>query len=370
MKKIILALFATLFVYSNSFSQYNSPESITYDSIAKRYLISNTNSQKIVQRDINGVVTDFVTVGGGIHGVTVHNNKVYVCNGTRIRGYDLTNAAEVINVTITGSSFLNDLAIDDSGIMYISDFTNKRIYKLNTNTQEFWIYIPNTTSTPNGVYVDAPRNRLLICCWGGSAPVRAVNFSDSTITTLTTTPYSNCDGISLDRNDNVYISTWGIQSVVKYDINFANAPVVVIGSLSSPADIYVNKATDTLAIPNAGNSTVVFHFLNNPVGVNYVNNIIPASFELYQNFPNPFNTETVIRYSLNENLFIKLKVYDALGKEVVSLVNEKQNAGTYEINFNALSLISGIYFYKLEAADFKGSKGKVYSDVKQMMLIK
>ncbi|MDQ3019214.1 MAG: T9SS type A sorting domain-containing protein [Bacteroidota bacterium] len=370
MKKIVLTFFISFLVVSNSFSQYNSPESITYDSTSKRYLISNTASQKIVQRDINGVITDFVTVGGGIHGVTVYNNKVYVCNGTRIKGYDLTNAAEIINVTITGSSFLNDLAIDNTGMMYISDFSGRRIYKLNTNTQEFWIFVPNTTSTPNGVYVDAARNRLLICCWGGSAPVRSVNFSDSVITTLVTTPYSNCDGISLDRYDNVYISTWGIQSVVKYDINFANAPVPVIGSLSNPADIYVNKETDTLAIPNAGNNTVVFHFLDNPVGINHVSNNTPSSFELYQNFPNPFNPNTIIKYNLPAANFVTLKIYDALGKEVIALVNEKQNSGTYEVNFNASGLFSGIYFYKLEAVDLESGSGKIHSDIKKMVLVK
>ncbi|MCB0729182.1 MAG: hypothetical protein KDD00_17085, partial [Ignavibacteriae bacterium] len=63
MKKLILLLFTFLPGYI--FSQYSSPESVTYDSAGSRYLISNTSSSKIVQRDLQGVVTDFVTVGGG-----------------------------------------------------------------------------------------------------------------------------------------------------------------------------------------------------------------------------------------------------------------------------------------------------------------
>lgn len=348
MKPILFLSIALILLSSkNSFSQYSSPESVTYDTLSKRYFISNTASQKIVQRNLQGVVTDFVTVGSGIHGVTVHNGRVYVCNQTRIKGYDLTSAAEVFNVTISGSTFLNDLAVDNSGMMYITDFSGRRIYKLNTNTSEYWVYVPATTNQPNGVYVDTPRNRLLVCCWGASAPVKSVSLSDSSITNIITTPYSNCDGISLDRNDNVYISTWGIQSVVKYDINFANSPVIVTGGLSNPADIYVNKKSDTLAVPNAGNSTVTFYFLDSPSGINQIGLTVPGNFNLSQNYPNPFNPNTVIRYSLNENRFTSLKVFSSLGEEVADLVNENQKAGIYEVTFDASPFSSGIYFYTL-----------------------
>lgn len=333
-------------ISSQGFSQYNSPESITYDTVSNRYLISNTSSSKIVQRDRNGVVSDFVTVGSPIHGVTVHNNRIYVCNGTRVKGYDLITALEVFNVTLTGSTFLNDLAADANGILYVTDFNGRRIYKLNTITQGFWIYVANTTNTPNGIYVDTPRNRLLLCCWGGSAPIRSVNLADSSISTIVNTSYSNCDGISLDKLDNVYVSTWGIQSVVKFDINFANPPTIVTAGLSNPADIYVNRKTDTLAIPNAGNSTVAFIFLNNPTSVIHPNEI-PVDFTLHQNYPNPFNPNTIIRYSLSKNQFVQLKVYDVSGSEIKSLVNLRQTAGNYSVNFESNELSSGIYFYSL-----------------------
>ena len=360
MKKIILLIFMLLPGYI--FSQYSSPESVTYDSAGSRYLISNTSSSKILQRDLQGVVTDFVTVGGSIHGVTVYNGRAYVCNGTRVRGFNLTTAAEEFNVILSGSTFLNDITIDNSGIAYISDFSNRRIYKLNTNNSEYWIYVPNTTNTPNGVYVDAPRNRLLICCWGANAPVKSVNFADSVISNIITTPYTNCDGISLDRNENVYISTWGIQSVVKYDINFINPPVIVTGGLSNPADIYVNKFSDTLAVPNAGNSTVTFYFLNNPVSVNQSGSEMPDNFYLNQNFPNPFNPTTSLEFGISELGLVSLKVYDISGKEVMTLVNEVKQAGFYTVNFNGADLSNGIYFYTLSAGSFIATK--------RMLLIK
>ena len=318
-----------------------------------------------MQRDIQGVVTDFVTVGGGIHGITVYNGRAYVCNGNKVRGYNLTTTAEEFNVTLTGSTFLNDIAIDNSGIAYISDFTNRRIYKLNTNNSDYWIYIANTTNTPNGVYVDAVRNRLLICCWGSNAPVKQVNFADSVISNIITTPYSNCDGISLDRNDNVYISTWGIQSVVKYDINFANSPVIVTGGLSNPADIYVNKNSDTLAVPNAGNNTVTFYFLNNPTSVTQLNSEIPSSYILKQNYPNPFNPSTNLEFGISELRYVKLKIYNGIGKEVQILVNKVLTPGRYNYQFSTVNsqLASGIYFYSLEVDG-------IMIDTKRMILLK
>ncbi len=93
---------------------------------------------------------------------------------------------------------------------------------------------------------------------------------------------------------------------------------------------------------------------------------LPLQFSLSQNYPNPFNPVTTIKYSIpsvisngGRNLNVTLKVYDVLGKEIATLVNEESasgGAGNYEVNFNASSLSSGIYFYKLQAGSFVQTK--------------
>ncbi len=93
-----------------------------------------------------------------------------------------------------------------------------------------------------------------------------------------------------------------------------------------------------------------------------VNPEIPKDYNLSQNYPNPFNPTTKITFALPKSGLVTLKVYDILGREVSTLVNEVKNAGTYTVEFDASNLSSGIYFYRLE------SNG--YSAIKKMMLLK
>jgi len=86
---------------------------------------------------------------------------------------------------------------------------------------------------------------------------------------------------------------------------------------------------------------------------------IPDGFKLFNNYPNPFNPETVIKYQLSSNSHISLKVYDVLGNEVAVLVDKTQSAGVYDIKFFGDQLSSGVYFYKLQAGDFVSTKKMV-----------
>lgn len=79
---------------------------------------------------------------------------------------------------------------------------------------------------------------------------------------------------------------------------------------------------------------------------------IPQTNKLYQNYPNPFNPETKIKYSIPKINFVSLKIYDLLGNEIATLVNEEKPSGVYEVEFNASNLSSGIYFYRLQAGEF------------------
>lgn len=90
--------------------------------------------------------------------------------------------------------------------------------------------------------------------------------------------------------------------------------------------------------------------------------INPTSFKLYNNYPNPFNPSTKIRYAIPQTTFAVLKVYSITGQEVATLINEEKTPGVYEVNFDAAKLSSGVYIYRLQAGSF--------IDVKEMVLLK
>ena len=96
-----------------------------------------------------------------------------------------------------------------------------------------------------------------------------------------------------------------------------------------------------------------FAFIGTSSGVTSVTEgqVIPGEFRLEQNYPNPFNPSTTIKYELPKSSMVRLTVYDMLGREVASLMNETRGAGVYEVKFDASNLSSGVYLYKLQAGD-------------------
>ena len=86
---------------------------------------------------------------------------------------------------------------------------------------------------------------------------------------------------------------------------------------------------------------------------------VPVKFKLNQNYPNPFNPTTTIKYLIPEISFITIKMYDVLGNEVATVVNEEKAAGNYEVEFDASKLSSGVYFYQLRAGSFIETKKMV-----------
>lgn len=101
---------------------------------------------------------------------------------------------------------------------------------------------------------------------------------------------------------------------------------------------------------------------NNLVGTEPVSSEIPASYSLYQNYPNPFNPVTTIKFDLPKDEFVRITLFDILGKVVSVMTDEFKKAGFYEVKFDASNLSSGTYFYRIEAGDFV--------DTKKMILIK
>jgi len=136
----------------------------------------------------------------------------------------------------------------------------------------------------------------------------------------------------------------------------------VIAQLIARGSSNLNSVT---VLKNLTSQVRNFYETHFPIGIKQISSVVPDKFCLYQNYPNPFNPVTSIRYNLPKSSMVTLKVYDVLGREVETLVNDFQQAGMYETKFPSNSnpnLASGVYFYKLITGDFVA--------VKRMLLVK
>jgi hypothetical protein len=130
-------------------------------------------------------------------------------------------------------------------------------------------------------------------------------------------------------------------------------------SFNTAYSFVINSLGEIFAGTSGG---YVFRSVNSTTSIIGLNNRAPSVFVLTQNYPNPFNPTTTIKYSIPKLSFVTIKIYDVIGSEVATLVNEEKPFGNYELNWSAANLPSGVYFYQLKAGN--------YINIKKMILLK
>ena len=131
----------------------------------------------------------------------------------------------------------------------------------------------------------------------------------------------------------------------------------------------IGPGTGGNAMPRLGSYFILddLGFSGTASAIDGRNDPIPSSFELQQNYPNPFNPSTTISYSIAQAGFVSLRVYTVLGEEIATLVNDRRDAGSFSVNWNAGGRPSGIYVYRLSVAS---EKGMLFDQTKKMTLVK
>jgi subtilisin family serine protease len=143
-------------------------------------------------------------------------------------------------------------------------------------------------------------------------------------------------------------------------IVISGGPVNIAANSTETIGFAIVKGNDLNDLKNK--TIIARNKYSTTIGITPISTSIPVKFNLSQNYPNPFNPSTRIKFALPKSEFVNIKIYDILGKEISTLVNENLTAGYYEVEFNANNLSSGMYFYKFESSTF--------TDVKRMVLIK
>ncbi|MEP7146508.1 MAG: YCF48-related protein [bacterium] len=181
--------------------------------------------------------------------------------------------------------------------------------------------------------------------WGGSNWYRSQDYGTTWNVDFSTGFSGWGSGVCYEDPNVILIGNYGAQSA----FTFNGQNYTTIGSLSGAGagillpdkNMILNMQTSSLFKLNVSYSVIT------AVNESIISSQVPDNYNLYQNYPNPFNPSTKIKFDVPNSGNISLKVYNQLGREVETLVDGIRNAGTYEINFNASALTSGIYFYKI-----------------------
>jgi hypothetical protein len=242
----------------------------------------------------------------------------------------------------------------------VNGATNWRSQKIimNTRTDSMFKHLGRFSTTPYSYCVsDTWKNKL-------------PPFTDTK--DLFTTQLANLKTFALgtvDSNATIALPTWRLINTgsgdflksdwpIPVDLSYSDADLQTAGLSQFPlGDLnwFPSQKTAWLAQRNQ-EYTAIVAAMGDPVAVHEPVNNMPVSFQLDQNYPNPFNPSTVISYKLPISSLVTIKVYDVLGREVQTLVNERQAAGNHSVTFNASSLPSGVYFYRLQAGNYSAAK--------------
>jgi len=322
------------------------------------------------------------------HSISQEGHFLYLNGGNSaanggITCLDLSDPENPVKKGQWTTLYVHDCRVVNDTI-YAANINSGKVSIINATNKDVLTSITSFTnlvgSGPHNTALSSDRKRLFVTDEIGTAPHLLKVWNIENISAITYVTNWQPTGITASIVHN--IETYGNYGIIAHYsagvrvINISNpdAPVEVAWYDTYPSNNSenYNGCWGVYMLPSgkiiASDRQTGFYALktNFPLtgvsGNGITVNTIPEDYSLQQNFPNPFNPSTVISYQLPKGGYVNLKVYNELGKEVSSLVNENQNAGRYEVKFDASNLSSGIYYYSISAGNF--------TETKKMMLVK
>jgi hypothetical protein len=233
----------------------------------------------------------------------------------------------------------------DAGLTFSSDLNSVNIWGIAQKTNGNLYTITTSSGYPFDKSTNGGLNWTTVSNFSGAMRGLCMDLSENFYA-------AGNGGVWKSTNDGVSFTNFGMTFSSNQTISFQNK-ILVAASGTSNGGVWIY--TDSL------------------LGVNSNNNSLPNNFVLYQNYPNPFNPITIIKFSIPPSkgargMITRLVIYDVLGRETAILINEGLKPGTYQVEFNAENLPSGIYFYQLTIGNEQSAI--VQSITKKMVLIK
>jgi hypothetical protein len=348
----LLLLLLCLFLPAKSQNLLNNPESVVYDKVFDRYLVSNCGDGQIVQIDNNGVQSYFNTQLTYTLGLHIAGDTLFVSSNdgpySGIVGFLLSSGEIIFHVEIPEKELLNDIASDNAGNLYITDCEANKIFKVDRSSMTYSILIGEGLGYPNGIIFDETNNRLLVL--NGllaGRPILAVSLDDLSMSVVVETGISAIDGLTVDDYGNYYFSSWTTDRVYRYDPLFTNPPEIIAGNFADPADIYYNLTDHLLAIPCFNGDTIIF-LPYDPVGVDERGN---DKTGLLHVSPNPFTGAFTIHSDLLKEPDVLVSIVDLNGRIVSSTAPLTKTLADKSVMIDGNNLREGVYIVMIRSAD-------------------
>jgi hypothetical protein len=328
-----------------------------FDQLNDRYLVSCWAGNNIISVDMQGNHSVFMNNVINAHGSEIKDSVLYVASRHNLLLINLFDSTTIKTINVPGSDYLGHIALDSSSNVYVGDWSVRRIYKINLSNDNVST-LATLVEIPSGLYYEELNNRLIFLPFIDNAPLLAVSLPDGIISTIRTTNINAPNALSRDAIGNCYISSFTENVIYRFNIDFSDDPEIISTGHNGPSGLGYNSRDNFLGVTNYDGNRIDLIDLET-TDVEYEKRNIPGGFQLEQNYPNPFNPTTLINFQIPERSIVTLKIYDVLGNEITTLANEERPAGEYEIEFNAVALPSGVYFYKLKSGTFVETKKMV-----------
>ena len=347
MKKLfsLIVLFSALLIAQTSFAQLHFTEDFSYPA------------------------GDSIGAHGWVYNTGTVNPLLVSSPGLTFTGYPSSGIGNALTVRSTGNdAYKNFTSNDSTGSVYCAFMVRVDTAKA---TGDYFLAMISSTSTTNYAARVYAKDSLGFVAFGiskgtaasgqgFSAPIYIKGTTYLLVSKYTFNPSTGDDVVSL------YVFAGAMPTV--------EPPVATVGPVTSTAGdspnlgrVAIRQGSSTLAPTSVVDGIRVAEQWSNISAIVNISTTVPDKFLLSQNYPNPFNPNTKINFALPVSGYVSLKVYNSIGKEVSTLVNERLNTGTYSVDFIGSNLNSGAYFYRLELS---GENGKVFTEQKKLMLVK
>jgi sugar lactone lactonase YvrE len=251
---ILISLANLIFIVLKIFvwgfgTNLDKPESVVFDPVGNRFLISNVGSGSIIAMDDAGKYHKYMPKAfKAPKGLFLKDDMLFVVDPTEVHVVDASAAAIIDSYQIEGAVALNDIEIDEHGNLYLTDSGANCVFIYNPASRTQEKVISFQMQSPNGIVYDRPRWQMFIVNSAERSPILSLNVQDKSVSIFMDTVYSNLDGIAIDDLGRIYFSSWTQEMIVEIPQE-QNRFISKRTELKSPADIYYHMPTNELIVP-------------------------------------------------------------------------------------------------------------------------